>query len=250
MMKVLSFLFAAVACSIPAFAQMEPGAGPGAGSDFDAMEKLFGANPAFSATMSRSLGPTSAKIKLIFDHGNSSGEMNMADVQDPNLPPQAVDQMKSIGLDDVVTIIPADKLNLYVVYPHIRSYVALPIPDSGATNNAFSMQTTKLGQETVDGHPCVKNDVLMTNSLVSTDFTVWNATDLNNFPIKIATSEQGMPETITFQDISFDKPPADAFRPPAHFTRYGNIQDLMQAAEMNHPSGMPGMPSPSVSPGP
>jgi hypothetical protein len=63
-------------------------------------------------------------------------------------------------------------------------------------------------------------------------------------------TEQGMPVIITFQNVTFDKPAAGLFEPPAHYTRYGTIQDLYQSAFMNHPGGMPGMPSPSVSPGP
>lgn len=253
MKKILSTLCVAVICGLPAFAQME--GGPGGGGNFDnGMEKLFGATPVFSAGMVTSIvgpqGPMTVKSKMVFDHENSWTEMNMSDVQGPNLPPQAVDQMKSIGMDDVVTITPADKLNVYMVYPHIHSYVDMPIPPSATTNNAFSVQTTKLGQETVDGHPCVKNDVVVTNSVQSHEFTVWNATDLKNFPVKIAMTDQGMSVSITFQNVSFDKPAAGLFQPPTHFTKYGSIQDLMQSAMMNHPGGMPGMPSPSVSPGP
>jgi hypothetical protein len=234
---------------------MGGGPGPGGGGSFDnGMEKLFGANPMFTAAMLTSItgpqGPMTVKSKMVFDHDNSWTEMNMTDVQGPNLPPQAVEQMKSIGMDDVVTITPSDKLNVYMVYPHIHSYVDMAIPPSAATNNTFDLQTTKLGEETVDGHPCVKNDVVVTNSVQSHEFTVWNATDLNNFPVKIALSDQGMAVSITFQNVSFDKPADGLFAPPAHFTKYGSIQDLMQSALMNKPGGMPGMPSPSVSPGP
>lgn len=255
MMKFLSILLAAVVCGAPALAQMGgPGPGAGGGSFDNGMEKLFGPNQAFSATMVTSIngpsGPMVVKSKMVFDHENSWTEMNMADVQGPNLPPQAVEQMKSIGMDDVVTIQSADKRNIYVIYPRINSYVAMTLPSPGTTNNTFRSQTTKLGQETVDGHPCVKNDVVVTNTVQSTDFTVWNATDLNNFPVKITTSEEGMPVTITFQNISFDKPTADLFLPPAHFTKYGSLRDLQESALMNRPGAMPGTPSPSVSPGP
>jgi hypothetical protein len=248
MRKFLSALFAALAFNIPVFAQMGGGPGPGGGNFDNGMEKLFGANQVFTATMLTSIdgpnGPMNVKSKMVFDHENSWTEMNMADVHGPSLPPQAVDQMKSIGMDDVVTITPADKKSVYMIYPNIHSYVNMEIPPSAATNNDFKIQTTKLGEETVDGHHCVKNDVTITNSLQSQDFTVWNATDLNNFPIKIALTDQGMSINVTFQNISFNKPAADLFQPPQHYTKYGNIQDLMQSAMMNHPGAMPGTPSP------
>jgi hypothetical protein len=257
MKKIVSFLIAAVLCGAPAFAQMGGGPGPGGGGNFDnGMEKLFGANPVFSATMLTSIagpqGPMTVTSKMVFDHDNSWTEMNMADVKSSSLPPQAVqaaEQMKSIGMDDVVSVATADKKNAYMIYPHIHSYVAIAIPPSAA-NTDFKVQTTKLGEETVGSHACIKNDVIITNSAQANDFTVWNAKDLNNFPVKIAMTQQGMPVTITFENISFDKPVAGLFDPPAHYTKYGNIGDLYQSAIMNHPGGMPGMPSPSVSPGP
>jgi hypothetical protein len=256
MKKIVCILFGAAICGVPVFAQMGGGAGPGSGSFDNGMEKLYGANPVFSATMFTAIsgpqGPMTVKAKMVFDHENSWTEVNMADVQSSNLPPQAVqaaEQMKSIGMDDVVSITTADKKNAFIIYPRIHSYVDIAIPASPA-NSGFKMQATKMGEETVDGHPCIKNDVLITNSMQSSDFTVWNATDLNSFPVKIITTEQGMPVTITYRDISFDKPAAGLFVPPAHFTPYGSVQDLYQSAVMNRPGGMPGMSSPQVSPGP
>lgn len=255
MKKILSVLFAATVCAVPGFAQT--GAATPGNGDFDnGMEKLFGANPVFSATMFTTIsgpnGPMTVKAKYVFDHENSWTDMNMADVQSSNLPPQANDavaRMKSIGMDEVVSIMTADKKNAYMVYPHIHSYVAVPIPPSPGAKD-FKLSTTRKGEGTVDGHPCVKSDVVITTKAQSNDFTVWNATDLKNFPIKIALTAQGMPVTITFRNVSFDKPSTGLFQPPPHFTRYGSIAELMESAVMNHPSGMPGMPSPSLSPGP
>jgi len=256
MRKILSTLIAAAVCGLTAFGQVGSGPGPSGGSFDNGLEKLFGGTPVFSATMLTSMaspqGLMTVKTKMIYDHENSWTEMNMADVQSSNLPPQAIqaaEQMKSIGMDDVVSVATADKKNAYMIYPHIHSYVAIAIPPS-AENGDFKVQTTKMGEETVDGHPCIKNDVVITNSVQSNDFTVWNATDLNNFPVKIAMTEQGAPVTISFENISFNKPDAGLFQPPAHYTRYGSIGDLYQSALMNHPGGMPGMPSPSASPGP
>lgn len=246
MRKFLFAVFAALAFIIPVFAQMGGGAGPGAGNFDNGMEKLYGSNQVFSATMLTSFGdpPLTAKAKMVFDHENSWTEMNMSDLQGSNLPPQAIEaakQMKSIGMDEVVSIATADKKNVYLIYPKIRSYVSMAIPPS---TNYFKLQSTKVGNETVDGHHCVKNDVTISNGDQSQDFTVWNATDLNNFPIRIALSDHGNPISISYQNISFDKPAAGLFQPPAHYTRYANPMDLMQSAEMNSPGAMPGTPSP------
>ncbi|MGH7980223.1 MAG: hypothetical protein ACREE6_12690 [Limisphaerales bacterium] len=255
MKKILSVLFAAAVCALPSFAQTG-GAAPGHGDFDNGMEKLFGANPVFSATMFTTIsgpnGPMTVKAKYVFDHENSWTDMNMADVQSANLPARATDavaRMKSIGMDEVVSIMTADKKNAYMIYPHIHSYVAVPIPPSPGAKN-FKLVKTKTGEETVNGHPCVKNNVVIINNSQSNDFTVWNATDLKNFPIKIALTEQGMPVTIAFQNVSFDKPSAGLFQPPPHFTRYGSIAELMESAAINRPGGMPGTPSSAPSPGP
>jgi hypothetical protein len=254
MKKSLSILIAVLICSLPAFAQMGGGqAGPGGNFD-TSMEKLFGGNQVFSATIQTKMdGPSglmTAKSKMFFDHENSRTEMNMADAQGGNLPPDALAQMQSLGMDKVVSIAPADKKNAYMIYPNIHSYVATVMPDGSDTND-YQTQTTKIGEETVDGHPCIKNKTVMSFDGQTNEFTVWNASDLNNFPVQIVTSQEGVSVTMSFQNVSFSKPDASLFQPPAGYTRYGTVQDLMQSAIMNHPSGMPGLPGtppPSTTP--
>lgn len=259
MKKSLLILSAVLISGIPALAQMGGGGGPGGPGNFDnGMEKLFGANSVFTATMQTKMsgpnGPMTVKSKMFFDHENSRTEMNMADAQGGNLPPDAITQMQALGMDKVVSISLSDKKSVYMVYPNIRSYVAMDITGgAGPVTNSYQTQTTKIGEETVDGHDCVKNKTVVWSGDQTNEFTVWNATDLNSFPIQIAMSQQDMSITIDFQNVSFDKLDASLFQPPAGFTRYGSIQDLMQSALMNHPGGMPGMPAaptPSISTSP
>jgi hypothetical protein len=262
-MKKSLFILAAILISgIPAFAQMGGGGGAGGpggpGGNFDnGMEKLFGANPVFTATMVTKMdgpnGPMTVKSKMSYDHENSRTEMNMADAQGGNLPADATAQMQALGMDKVVSISLSDKKTVYMVYPNNHSYVAMDITGgAGPITNAYQVQTTKIGADTVDGHACIKNKTDVWSSDQTNEFTVWNATDLNNFPIQIALSQQEMSITIDFQNLSFDKVDASQFQPPAGYTKYGTIQDLMQSAIMNHPGGMPGMPgatapTPSIS---
>ena len=255
MRKSLLIIGAVLACGIPAFAQM--GGSPG-GANFDnGMEKLFGANPVFTATMKTDMsgpqGPMTVKSKMYFDHENSRTEMNMSDVEGPNLPPGAMAQMQSLGMDKVVTLTPSDKKTVYVIYPNISSYAAMPVPAPTTTSTApAQVQLTKIGDETVDGHPCVKSKAIVIKDGQTNEFTVWNANDEKNFPIKIAMADQGMSATISFQDISFDAISADQFQPPASYKRYSTVQDLMQSVMMSHygvaPAG--GASAPTLSPAP
>jgi hypothetical protein len=205
------------------------------------MEKLFGSNQTFSATMEIQLAsaasgsPTTMSGKIFFDQGDMRFEMDMSEMKGGNMPPTAAAQMKSMGLDRMVTISQSGAKIIYVLYPNLQSYTEMPAPDSSATatNEDSKIETTGLGEETVDGHPCVKNKTVVTDAKgVQHEFTVWNATDLKNFPIKIETDEQGGTITMSYKDISFSKPESALFNPPTSYTRYDSMQAMIQQTMM------------------
>jgi len=249
MKKHLSLLTAALLCLglTPTFAQM--GQMP-RGSQFDsAMTKLFGDNTAFSGVMESQIKQKSGDVitmpgKIAFDAGQTRFEINMSEVKGSKMPPEAAEQMKSMGLDQMVTITqPKDKA-LYIIYPGLQSYAQMAIPDKATvTNGAFKVETTELGKETVDGHPCVENKVVVTDDKNAThEYTVWNATDLKKFPVKIAHVEQGNEITMTFKNLALVKPAATAFDLPAGYTKYDNIQTMMQTEMMKKMGGGMGLP--------
>jgi hypothetical protein len=159
--------------------------------------------------------------------------------------------MQSLGMDKIVMITPADKKTVFMIYPKIRSYAGMKMPSQDASSKDFHIQITKVGTETVDGHPCVKNQVVVTNATQSQEFTVWNATDLNNFPIQIQQNQQGISATIDFQNIKLGGLSESLFVPPADYTRYDTMQSLMESVVMkNAPGGGAGGPAPSLTPSP
>jgi hypothetical protein len=239
MRKILLIVCAAFACGVPVFAQM---GGGNFGSGM--MDQLFSGNLVFSATMQTAVsgpsGPMSVKCHLSYDHGNSRSEMNMADVQSTSLPPNAAAQLKAIGMDEVVTITRPAATNIITLYPNLRSYFSMPLPASGGSTGKYNVQTSRLGTETVNGHSCIKNKVVVTVNGQSHEFTTWNATDLNNFPVQIAISEQGVSALMSFQNVSFNSINAGMFQPPSGYTRYDSGQELMQSAAMiRGGSGLP-----------
>ena len=69
----------------------------------------------------------------------------------------------------------------------MQSYVenVLADPETTAAPSDFKVETTELGKDTVDGHPCVKNKVIVTGKDGTPhESTVWNAMDLKNFRSK------------------------------------------------------------------
>jgi hypothetical protein len=244
MRKILLSLFAVFVCASPAFAQMS-----GSGQSYNSgMDELFTANPVFSATMQTVIngpqGTMNVTSTMVYDHGNSRSEMNMANVSGPNLPPNAAAQMKALGMDVVVTIATTAKTNIVTIYPNLKAYVSTALPPSAANTAKPDVQITKLGNDTVAGHPCVKNKVTVTEDGQAHEFTAWNATDLNNFPVQISIAEQGMSATMTYQNVSFGNVSTSQFRPPSGFKNYDSIPELMQAAMASRAGGAGAAPVP------
>jgi hypothetical protein len=225
--------------------------GPPRGPQFNgAMNKLFGDNQSFSATLEvQTTDPRGGTMtmpgKITFDSGKSRFEMDMTQAKGGPMPPDAAAQMKAMGMDRTVMIGRPDKKAAYMVFPGMQSYVENPLTDSEtATAPAdFKVETTELGKETVDGHPCVKNKVIVTDKDGTPhESTVWNATDLKDFPVKIQTSEQGREMTMLYKDVANSKPDASVFEPPSGYTKYDSMPAMMQAIMMKRIGGGGGMP--------
>ena len=157
------------------------------------------------------------------------------------MPPQAIAQMQAMGMDKTVAIILPEKHMSYLVYPGLKAYCELQTQaGSSATlsNKPPKVERTEIGKEAIDGHPCVKYKVVVTpENGTPVNMLVWQATDLNNYPIQTQVEAgNGMVVTTRFQDINQSKPAALLFEPPSDYKRYGSPQELM----MSTMGGMPG----------
>ena len=243
MKNYLTAIATAFACLslFPAYGQYggRPGGmgGPPPGPQFSgASAKLFGDNSAFSATMEvqgeSGAGSHSMTGAIAVDQGKSRFEMNMA-AMDPH--------MKSMGMDQMIMVTRPDRKVSYMMFPSQQAYVENPIPDTTAAKpeSAYKIQITELGKETVDGHPCVKNKAVVTDDQGNTtESTLWNATDLKNFPVKIETTQGGRKSTMLFRDVKLGKPDASLFEPPAGHKKYDSMMSLMME-KMGGGMGMP-----------
>ena len=106
-------------------------------------------------------------------------EIDMAQIHGKDLSPAAVASLKQLGMDRVVSLLRPDKKTLLILYPNAQSYVNLPFTkDEIASDKNLKIEKTALARETVEGHPCVKNQVVVksgTNIVLAA--TVWNASD-------------------------------------------------------------------------
>ena len=217
--------------------------------------KLFGENSAFSATLENTVmiaakqQTVSIPGHMAFDSGKSRFEMDLTQAKGMQIAPQMVAQLKMMGMDRSIAISRPDKKVAYVVYPGLQAYAETPLndPNLGKPDSSFKLKTTELGKETIEGHPCLKNKTIVTDDRgTNHEFTVWNATDLKNFPVRIETMDNENAVTMVFSDVKLAKPEASSFDPPSGYQKYPDMQTMMQAEVMKRMA--PGIP-PGMTPG-
>ena len=130
-----------------------------------------------------------------------------------------------MGMNTMIAIsCPQSKAN-YFVYPGMKAYVRRPIL---AAAPDYTLNVTQMGDENIQGQNCVKNKVVATGpDGIPHESTVWNATDMNKFPIKIETVQDGATLVMLFRDLKLDAPDAALFDPPADYKQYPNFMSLM-----------------------
>lgn len=207
-----------------AFAQM-----PSAGSPTDlnaAFMKLFGSVTAFTAKVDTQVLDQSQKewvrmpMALAALDNKVRVEVNMAQVKSKDLPENAIAKLKQMGMDRVVSIIRPDKKATFILYPGAQGYVSMPLAKAEveAWEKGLKLEKALLGKETLDGHACVKNRVVVKNNQAPVlEATTWNATDLKDFPVQIETKEKGNTVLMRFSQVQLAKPDAKQFELPAGY---------------------------------
>jgi hypothetical protein len=226
--------------------------GPKFGGD---LTRLFGTNSAFTAALEMRTkgGPTDEEMiipgKLTFDNGKARFEIDVTQMKGAPMPPGAAAQMKAMGMEKMISISRPDKKIGYLLYPGLRAYVEMPMQEAQSEPSDYKLQTTELGKETIHGHACVKNKAVVTDKQGNQhESTVWNATDLKGFPVKIETAEGGAQVTMQFEEVKLGKPAAAQFDAPSDFTQYENPMKMMQQEMMKRNSGGQ-VPPPGGAPG-
>jgi len=230
-----SILLAAAVCllGLDAGAQIPGGNGPAGVSA--ALTKLFGSTTAFSAKGEMQVSD-SAHHELAFWPMDFSMldrkirvEIDLTQIRNKDMPAGTAATLKAMGMAQVVSIIRPDKGQVYVIYPDQRVLLAMPLPKEDLQGSAKTpkVQKTELGRETIDGHPCVKNKAVVSDSSGHTiEAITWDATDLHDLPIQIQTQEKDTISTVHFKQVQFEAPSSAVFEPPSGFTQYDNTRDL------------------------
>jgi hypothetical protein len=232
MTRVRLLMAVLVGMAVPAWAQME---GPGSTGVSASLIRLFGTNNAFTAQ---------AEVQVLGkDNKERSGtpmtftllgnkiclEVDMTRMRNPEQP-TAVAQMKPLGLDHVVSMLHPEQRKTIITFPKLRAFVKLNMPpgEADAFLQRAKIERTPVGKEKMEGHPCVKQRVVITDDAgKKSEATVWTATDLRDFPVCVATKEQQGTVVIRFRQIQFTRAQTNKFEPPAGYLECADMQVLM-----------------------
>jgi hypothetical protein len=123
-----------------------------------------------------------------------------------------------------------DKKKSFTLYPNAKKYIEhTEAEDQGEKPK---VQKTKVGTETIDGHPCDKYKVVITyKSEKPQEGFIWNAKDLGGMTIKSEVENGDFKITTTLQKIVLKSSPASVFEIPAGYTQAKDFMELMMSGQ-------------------
>jgi len=160
-------------------------------------------------------------------------EVDLSQMKSAQMSPAAVASLKQMGMDRMVSLVIPDKKVVTLIYPGLQATVEMPLPDSetAAALKDAKPEITKLGNETIDGQPCIKNKVMMTDAKgQKREVLVWNASNMKEFPLQVRFAEGDNMLEMRFKQVKLEKPEAKQFEPPTGYTKYADFQQFMGAA--------------------
>ena len=141
-------------------------------------------------------------------------------MQSKDLPASTLPSLKQAGMDRIISVFRPDKKTTYVMYPGVQSYLSIPLAkgEAEASEKGLKLEKTPLGKETIDGHACVKNKVVVKDDKGPVfEAVTWNAADLKDFPLQIEMKEKQNTVRMHFTQVQFVKPDAKQFDLPANY---------------------------------
>jgi hypothetical protein len=209
-----------------------------------ALLKLFGKNnnftvraefTMFDATQQQLM---SVAANMAVSDGRMRAEVDMATIKSKMISPEMIAQQKAAGLDRAISIMRPDKRKLYLIYPGLKAYAETPLPAAVAESSGQPpiLKKTAVGHQTSNGHPCIKNKVVLADEQGRQQEIVdWEATDMKNFPVQVQLAENGVAILVRNSDVRFSKPDSKQFEPPPGYTRYDDVPTMLAQAKSNRP---------------
>lgn len=200
-----------------------------------AIMQLFGKG-AFSAQTEVAITGAqniSMDVEFAVLDGQTRSAIDLGAIRSDMIPAAVLGQMKSAGLDKMVSVTRNDSAAILMIYPNAKSYVDFTPPGATAPNKSEAkVAFSDLGKETLLGQECTKQKVTITDEKGATsEILAWmNAKKL---PVQLQTSLEGTTVTMSFKKLNETKPDAALFKAPAGYTKYDSVQALMMQRMMD-----------------
>jgi hypothetical protein len=216
-------------------AQVTAGASPGLNA---ALVRLFGGHTGFTAHLElRMLDANTnetlnAPMQFALLDGKMRGELDVTKLKSKDLPAMAASAAKSVGMERVITLVRPDKQESYLLYPAFQACVVAPLDadEVAALQKPAQIKRTVLGKETIDGQPCQKQRVVVTEPDGRRHTaTLWVAPALKNFPVRLETRDGTDTIVMNFRQVKLQRPAAALFDLPKGTARYDDPKELTGA---------------------
>jgi hypothetical protein len=124
-----------------------------------------------------------------------------------------------------------DKKTGYTLYPNVQKYI-VHTETEDPVGEKPKVEKTKVGSETIDGHPCDKYKVVITykNEKPQEGF-IWNARDLGGMTIRSEVENKDYKMTTDLKNIVLKSSPASVFEIPQGYTQAKDFMELMMSAQ-------------------
>lgn len=134
----------------------------------------------------------------------------------------------SRSMNELTYITCPERSIVYVLYPKLKGYMELPDP-LAAFNKSPKIEKAELGQDVAGGRPCFKSkvQVVAANPGPRREFTVWEATDMNRFPVQVEFASGTNTVQVQFSEVQPGAPDPGLFKPPADSKYYATPDALM-----------------------
>jgi hypothetical protein len=162
-------------------------------------------------------------------------DLDMSTVKSKQLPPETLAAFKVAGLETLATVVRPDRKSTLLIYPLVQGYAEVPMSrdETASLARKFRIEKTRLGRETIGAYSCDKNKVVISaDNGEKHEATVWYATEMKNFPMKVQMEQAQMTVALQYRDVKLAPPDPGRFEPPAGFTRHATVEQLMQNAMM------------------
>jgi hypothetical protein len=183
-------------------------------------------------------GETTLETRYEYAPGKMRVQLDLSKMKSPEMSAEVAAQLSQMGMGEMIALNFIEKKESFVVYPGLKAYAKMPMKQTITSEQIEEkMESTDLGQETIDGIPCTKKKAVFKNNGKTQDVLLWIAKSLKDFPLQIQTKEEGSSVTILFKNVKLEVPGAERFAVPAGYTAYTNIQQMVQQEMMKKMSG-------------